>query len=437
MGKSCSKQYNQQLFTLNDVASCLNTSKSNIVKKVLKGDLKLNDIDVNEKFISNPNKFEFDFLFHIDDLKALFPVFQQLYCDNWEEFENIKPLKTYKSIEFFAGCGGMALGLEKAGFHSLLLCDNNKFACQTLKENMPQWNVICDDIKNVDVKAFLSDKEEIDLLVGGFPCQPFSLAGNQLGVKDERGLLAFDLIAQLRNIKPKIFLAENVKGLLNNNKGETLCTIINEIEKSGYKVIEQSVFNAMFYKVPQKRERLILIALRKDLLEYEDRYQKPLLFGKLFYMKDVIYKGELFDCDISDIDNGLGLKYSAKRKEILDLVQMGENWKSLPLSVQKTFLGKSFNSDGGKTGMARRLHLNEPSLTLLCHPSQKQTERCHPLETRPLTIREYARTQTFPDNWLFKGSVLEQYKQIGNAVPVNLSYAIGKSLIRLLNSMDI
>ena len=91
---------------------------------------------------------------------------------------------------------------------------------------------------------------------------------------------------------------------------------------------------------------------------------------------------------------------------------------------------------GGKTGIARRLSLDEPALTLTCAPAQKQTERCHPLETRPLTIREYARIQTFPDEWAFAGSVSSQYRQIGNAVPVNLAYAIGRALVRLLNSLE-
>ncbi|MEG0808423.1 MAG: DNA cytosine methyltransferase, partial [Alistipes sp.] len=104
--------------------------------------------------------------------------------------------------------------------------------------------------------------------------------------------------------------------------------------------------------------------------------------------------------------------------------------------VQKEYMGGSFALGGGKTGMARRLSLKEPSLTLTCAPAQKQTERCHPLETRPLTVREYARIQTFPDNWTFAGSMSSKYKQIGNAVPVNLAYAVGRSLIRLLNDLE-
>ena len=120
----------------------------------------------------------------------------------------------------------------------------------------------------------------------------------------------------------------------------------------------------------------------------------------------------------------------------MELVPMGGYWRDLPIEIQKEYMGGSFELEGGKTGMARRLSLDEPSLTLTCSPAQKQTERCHPTETRPLTVREYARIQTFPDDWEFAGKLSSQYKQIGNAVPVNLAYAIGRSLIRLFNDIE-
>ena len=118
------------------------------------------------------------------------------------------------------------------------------------------------------------------------------------------------------------------------------------------------------------------------------------------------------------------------------MVPQGGDWRDLPDEIARTYMGGSYALGGGKTGMARRLSLEEPSLTLTCSPCQKQTERCHPLETRPLTVREYARIQTFPDDWGFVGSINEQYKQIGNAVPVNLAYAVGRSLIRLFNDIQ-
>src|SRR5699024_5402492 len=113
----------------------------------------------------------------------------------------------------------------------------------------------------------------------------------------------------------------------------------------------------------------------------------------------------------------------------LDLVPAGGCWVDLPENIAKEYLGASWNSGGGKRGMARRISWDEPSLTLTCSPSQKQTERCHPDETRPFTVREYARIQTFPDNWVFAGGLGEQYKQIGNALPVKLAYQLGAKLI--------
>jgi DNA (cytosine-5)-methyltransferase 1 len=125
-----------------------------------------------------------------------------------------------------------------------------------------------------------------------------------------------------------------------------------------------------------------------------------------------------------------------KRKAfILSKVPQGGYWRDLSDELQREYMKKSYFLGGGKTGVARRLSMEEPSLTLTCSPAQKQTERCHPIEDRPLTVSEYARIQTFPDEWTFEGSLCVKYRQIGNAVPVNLASAVGRSLISLLNSL--
>jgi DNA (cytosine-5)-methyltransferase 1 len=136
---------------------------------------------------------------------------------------------------------------------------------------------------------------------------------------------------------------------------------------------------------------------------------------------------------LSNCPKSEGQEYPPKKKKILELIPPGGYWRNLPIELQKEYMGASFYMGGGKTGMARRLSWDEPSLTLTCSPAQKQTERCHPSETRPLNVREYARIQTFPDDWKIHGSVSQKYKQIGNAVPVNLSYHIGVSTIDMLN----
>jgi len=172
--------------------------------------------------------------------------------------------------------------------------------------------------------------------------------------------------------------------------------------------------------VPQKRERLFIVGVRDDLkIEHLFPEEKDYTVS----MRDA-----LDQCPVSE-----GYAYNAKKKKIMDMVPEGGCWRDLPIKYQKEYMMKSFYLGGGKTGMARRLSWEEPSLTLTCNPAQKQTERCHPSETRPLNIREYARIQTFPDTWKFIGSKSSQYKQIGNAVPVNLGYYMGRAIYSMLS----
>lgn len=358
-----------------------------------------------------------------------FPQFNNMFNNSWSEQELLNPKKDYSLVELFAGAGGLALGLEKAGFKSVLLNEKDKFACKTLRFNRPKWNVIEDDIANVDFNHL---KGKIDLLTGGFPCQPFSYAGKQLGFEDIRGTLVFEMARAIKEIQPKIFLAENVKGLAENDSGKTLETITSILEEIGYKIIEKDIYKALFYKTPQKRERLIIIGVRKDLAE-KFTFEKPSPFYRILNLRDAFKAGELYE---NDVPESVGQKYPVRKAEIMSYVPEGGYWRDLPLELQMEYMKGSFHLGGGKTGMARRLSWDEPSLTLTCAPAQKQTERCHPSEDRPLTTREYARIQTFPDNWAFQGSASQIYKQIGNAVPVNLAFAIGKSLIKMLNNVN-
>ena len=283
---------------------------------------------------------------------------------------------------------------------------------------MYKRQVINDDIHNIDFKEY---RNTVDLLTGGFPCQAFSYAGNKGGFEDTRGTLFFELARAIQDIRPKVVFCENVKGLLSHDKGNTFNVIKNTINELGYTLVEPRILQAIKYKVPQKRERLIIIAIRNDYAN-KVQFHWPSPYYKVMNLRDALYAGELYETDVPDSE---GQKYPEKKMKIMELVPMGGYWKDLPIDIQKEYMGGSFELEGGKTGMARRLSLDEPSLTLTCAPAQKQTERCHPIETRPLTVREYARIQTFPDDWKFAGNMSAQYKQIGNAVPVNLSYAIG------------
>lgn len=333
-----------------------------------------------------------------------------------------KKNKPYKVVEVFAGGGGLALGLEQAGFDSVGLVEINKNACDTLRFNRKNWNVVEEDITKVAEDPefyFKNDLKNIDLLSGGYPCQAFSYAGKKLGLEDIRGTMFFYYAKLLKHIKPKMFLAENVKGLVSHDNGKTLQTMIDVFTEIGYNV-QYKVLKAINFGVAQKRERVVIIGIRKDLdIKFE-------------YPKEYEYIPVLKDC-LKDVPESIGAKYPEKKKKVLELVPPGGCWRDLPEDIAKEYMGKSYYSGGGRTGMARRLSWDEPCLTLTCSPGQKQTERCHPDEIRPFTIKESARIQSFPDEWEFKGSMSEVYKQIGNAVPVNLAKEVGCSIINCLN----
>ena len=330
--------------------------------------------------------------------------------------------KPRTALELFAGSGGLALGLEMSGFSSVGLVEIDKHASSTLQLNRPNWNVFNMDIRDFNYKLnnYLDPNIELDLISGGFPCQPFSYAGLKLGLEDTRGTLFFEFANIVQKLQPKIILAENVKGLKTHNQGQTLETILKSFDDIGYNM-QYQILNSNNYDVAQKRERMIIIGIRKDL---PNTYRYPAPSKKILVLKDVL----------QNVPVSEGAKYPESKKKILDLVPPGGCWRDLPDEIAKKYMAGSYFLGGGKTGMARRISWNEPSLTLTCSPAQKQTERCHPDETRPFTVREYARIQTFPDNWEFCGSMLNKYKQIGNAVPVNLAKHIGISIMDYLNN---
>ena len=327
--------------------------------------------------------------------------------DNVNDFNN----EDVTAIELFAGAGGIALGLEEAGIKTVEYVEIDKEKIETLKMNRPEWNVVCKDISVVDFTMY---KDKVDIVTGGFPCQAFSYAGKKLGFSDTRGTLFHEFARCVKEVNPKIFWAENVRGLVSHDGGRTLKTIIDVLGTLGY-TIQYKVLNAAYYGVGQKRERIVIIGIRNDLnIKFE--YPKP--EKRMTTLKEV-----LRDCPKSQ-----GASYSENKKRVLELVPAGGCWVNLPEEIAKEYMGKSYFSGGGKRGMARRISWDEPCLTLTCSPSQKQTERCHPDETRPFTVREYARIQSFPDEWQFCGGIGDQYKQIGNAVPVELARRIGVEL---------
>ena len=324
-------------------------------------------------------------------------------------------------IEVCAGGGGLSAGLIQAGFVPLLLNDNNKDCCKTLQRNHPRINIIGGSMDKIDYAPYAG---KVDLFTGGVPCQSFSQAGKRKGLDDPRGDLMMKFIEIMNVLRPKVFMIENVKGLLTHNRGETLRTILAALNENQHYTIQYKCLDASKYNVPQKRERIFIVGVWKGLPAFEFPQE-----GVTRLLKDVLY----------NVPPSEGAVYSEAKQRLFQMIPQGGCWIHLPEQLQREYLGNSFTSGGGKRGILYRLSMEKPSLTLLCTPSQKQTERCHPLEERPLTLREYARIQTFEDDYVFEGSMNSQYKQIGNAVPVELAKHMGQAILKVLqfNSNDV
>ena len=325
-------------------------------------------------------------------------------------------------IDLFAGAGGTALGFSNAGINHVLLNEFDKNAAQALKDNSDahglNWVIDDRDVHDVEFSPY-----QAEIMQAGFPCQAFSYAGKSKGFEDTRGTLFFEFARAIHVVQPKIAIGENVRGLERHDGGRTLKTMLAALDDLGYRV-NYKILRAQYLDVPQKRERLIIFAVRKDL-------DCPILFPK---ERDyfISLKQALEGCPDSE-----GQEYPEKKRKVMERVPEGGCWRDLPDDVAREYMGGSYHLSGGRTGMARRLSWDQPSLTLTCAPAQQQTERCHPSETRPLKVREYARIQTFPDDWSFSGSLANQYKQIGNAVPVNLGYHVGRCVLASLGYIPI
>jgi DNA (cytosine-5)-methyltransferase 1 len=316
-------------------------------------------------------------------------------------------------IEVCSGCGGLSSGFMEAGLQPILLNEINKTFCSTLKKNHPGVQIENCDMLDLNLKKY---NGQVDILTGGVPCQAFSQAGERKGLDDPRGKLIVEFNRLINECNPRIILVENVKGLTTHKGGDTLKGVLDLFRNKGKYKIYTKILNAKDYEVPQKRERIFIVGIRKDILK---EFTYPEKSSKNVLLKDVLV----------NVPKSEGVVYNDAKKKVMDLVPQGGCWVNLPEAIQQEYVGeKGLAAGGGKRGIARRLSMNEHCLTLTTSPCQKQTERCHPLETRPLNVREYARIQTFPDSYTFMGSVNNQYKQIGNAVPVKLALAMGKQI---------
>ena len=338
---------------------------------------------------------------------------------------------------------GLDIGLSKAGLNVVIGQDFEPACVETMKAN--GHKVLGGDIRNIEPVTILRlsglHKGEPFLICGGPPCQPFSTAGKRLGINDPRGSLFMDYIRMIDYIRPRFFIMENVKGIMsaplkhvpaaeydkNDPKqklGTVLDVILAEFDKLGYKTV-YGILDAVNYGVPQFRERFVLIGSR-------DNEDIVLPFPTHFQMhQNPEYRWKTAGEAIKDLEENPGeySKLSGDRKKYIHLIPEGGNWRDLPTELIPLAMGGAYESGGGKVGFYRRLSYSQPAPTITTAPAQKATMLCHPNQDRPLSVKEYARIQQFPDDWIFKGTVAAKYKQIGNAVPVGLAKAIGQAIV--------
>ncbi|MDU1911925.1 DNA cytosine methyltransferase [Fusobacterium sp.] len=352
----------------------------------------------------------------------------------------------YNVISLFSGAMGLDIGAEKAGATIKVCIEKDKFAAATIRRNT-KIPVIESDINEVSSEKILEvaglEKGEVFAIIGGPPCQPFSYAGKQLGLGDFRANTMVRFLNIIEEIRPKFFLMENVRGLLTaklnsvpeefskyeNIKelpGSVLKFLKTELKNYGY-TVSFALLNAANYGVPQKRERMILFGYYGD-----ERISIP----RPTHSENSIIRNTLPWKTLREALKGLKKpqlseynELSDRNKKFLSLLKEGENWTNLPEDLKKEAMGGAYYLGGGKTGFYRRLSFSQPSPTLVTVPTMPATMLCHPTELRPLSIKEYARIQEFPDNWIFEGKITEIYKQIGNAVPIGLGYIAMKTLI--------
>lgn len=376
-------------------------------------------------------------------------------------------MKKLKVISLFSGGMGLDLGLKETDRYELLACVEKVPAyCETIRQNREAGHLSANlkiyegDISNIDPYDVLAatglKPGELDVLVGGPPCQSFSTAGNRGTVQDPRGTLLWQFLKFVEVMQPKFFLMENVRGLISaalrhrpiaerppkgpelsfeEMPGSVLRLFSQDLQRLEGSAYHLDIFevNSVNYGAPQIRERVLFIGNRfgaqvafpdpthgpnPGALEESDLFSSSVQLKPWKTLGDVISDLDESDPEIMD--------FSPRKKNFLSMVPEGANWRSLPEEIQKESMGKAWYAKGGRSGWWRRLTMELPCPTLVTMPNHSSTSLCHPVYTRALSVREYARIQEFPDYWQFSGKTADKYAQIGNAVPVRLGAVAGQ-----------
>lgn len=343
------------------------------------------------------------------------------------------------ALSFFSGAMGLDIGMERGGIKSLLACEFNKYCRMTIAKNRPNMALIGDinkySAEDILKLAKIPQNRKIDVIFGGPPCQAFSTAGNRRGFDDERGNVFLRYIKIVSELKPKYVVIENVRGLLSTPypygdlttpvKGGALCVILERLKKAGY-TISFNLYNAANYGAPQIRERVVIIG---KLGDEKVPYLYPTNSNIPQYgLPNWNTLGVALE-KIKNIKEHHHIDFPENRLRFYRILKEGQYWKDLPPELQVEAMGNKLKLGGGKTGFYRRLSFTKPSPTLVTNPTMPATDLCHPIEDRPLSVEEYSCIQGFPSDWEICGPILEQYKQIGNAVPIKLGEAIAKTII--------
>ena len=379
----------------------------------------------------------------------------------------------YRVLSLFSGGMGLDLGLEATGRFKTIACIEKEPAfCETIRRNLeagrlpPDLRVLQADLSQLDPASTLErlgiDPDSIDVIVGGPPCQSFSTAGRRGTTQDPRGTLLWDFLRFVSYVEPKFFLMENVRGLISAALKHR--PIAERPEKGGVPLSEEEqpgsvvrlfardlaevdggyhldIFevNAVNYGAPQLRERALFIGNKYGrLVDFPAPTHGPVESGEsqasLFDSPSLKPWRTLGDAlaGLKDPDPQI-MDFSPRKKSFLAMVPEGSNWRSLPEEIQKESMGRAWYAKGGRSGWWRRLTFDLPCPTLVTMPNHASTALCHPVETRALSIREYARIQEFPDDWEFSGTLMQQYAQLGNAVPTRLGQVAGEVIAKALD----
>ena len=348
-------------------------------------------------------------------------------------------------IDIFSGAGGLSLGAEMAGIRISTAIEINKSAAQTFLRNHKGVEVLQDDIQKIDPKTLIKDDKPVFVIMGGPPCQGFSMSNTRTrNMENSKNFLFLEFVRFVQEIRPAWFVLENVWGITNINEGKTQSMIEDCFRAiDGYNNISSSILWASDYGVPQKRNRFFLVGNR---LGIDFKFPKK--------HKSIITVEEAIG-DLPSLQNGEMLEeasYTQTLEEASDYAQLmrkgsdkarqnfvsrnndlviqrykyigqGQNWRAIP-----DFLMQNY-ADKGRchSGIYKRLRANQPSVVI---SNYRKSMLIHPYEDRGISVREAARLQSFPDTFIFEGPLMHIQQQIGNAVPPLLAKAVFKQIIK-------